>query len=91
MVDRLSSSASANWTLNDDAASAAREWRLLVGKADIAGRPVQKQLAVSLRDTPGGRNLIAVGLDADLADCAQIDRLAIVPELDVPNWRITVP
>ena len=43
------------------------------------------QLAIELRDTPGGRNLLDIGLDRDLVDCAQIDRLDIVPELDVPH------
>jgi 2-phosphosulfolactate phosphatase len=89
IVDRLISSSNANWKLNDTAASAAREWRLLVGKAELAGRHISEQLAIKLRDTLGGRNLIEVGNDGDLPDCAAIDRLNIVPELDVTNWRIT--
>ena len=28
-------------------------------------------------------------MDDDLVDCAQIDRLNVVPELDVRDWRIT--
>jgi 2-phosphosulfolactate phosphatase len=90
MVDLLTSSAGAKWQLNDAAAAAAREWRLLVGKAELTDRPVREQLALKLRDTLGGRNLIEVGNDGDLPDCAWIDRLNIVPELDVANWRITV-
>jgi 2-phosphosulfolactate phosphatase len=90
IVDRLSSTSNRNWQLNDAAIAAAREWRLLVGKAEVTGRPIQEQLALKLRDTLGGRNLIEVGNDGDLADCAAIDRLNIVPELDVTNWRITV-
>jgi hypothetical protein len=43
-----------------------------------------------LRGSDGGRNLIEIGHDYDLVDCAQIDRLAVVPELDVTKWRITL-
>jgi hypothetical protein len=32
--------------------------------------------------------LLGIGLDQDLVDCAQIDRLDVVPELDVRAWRI---
>jgi 2-phosphosulfolactate phosphatase len=90
IVDRLASSPNDNCHLNGAADAAAREWRLLVGKAELTGRTIHEQLALKLRDTLGGRNLIEVGNDGDLADCAAIDRLNIVPELDVPNWRITV-
>lgn len=89
MVDRFTAVADAQWKLNDAAVAAAREWRLLVGKSDLTGHTIQQQLALKLRDTRGGRNLIEVGNDSDLPDCAAIDRLSIVPELDIPNWRIT--
>lgn len=90
IVEKLLRSAHASWRLNDAAMWAARQWRMLVGKAEIAGRSVDEQLAGQLRDTLGGKNLIEVGNEADLVDCAAIDRLSIVPELDVPNWRIIV-
>jgi 2-phosphosulfolactate phosphatase len=90
MVERLTSLAGKDYKLNEAATSAAREWRMLVGKADLTGYSLQEQLALKLRDTLGGRNLIEVGNDGDLPDCAAIDRLSIVPELGVPNWRITV-
>jgi len=48
-------------------------------------------LVEELRQSPGGRNLVAIGLNADLADCACIDALAVVPELDVSKNRITLP
>jgi 2-phosphosulfolactate phosphatase len=89
MVERLTQAAGDAWQLNGAAQSAAREWRLLVGKAELAHRPVVEQFALTLRDTLGGRNLIEVGLDSDLPDCAAIDRLTIAPEFDVANWRIT--
>jgi 2-phosphosulfolactate phosphatase len=84
MVDKLTAAPAHHWKLNDAATAAAREWRLLAGKAEIADRPINKQFALTLRDTLGGRNLIEVGNDADLPDCAQIDLFKTVPELDVP-------
>jgi 2-phosphosulfolactate phosphatase len=89
IVDKLTAASSTQWKLNDAATSAAREWRLLGGKAEITGRPIHEQFALALRDTLGGRNCIEVGNGADLPDCAHIDRFQIVPELDVPNWKIT--
>lgn len=90
MVERLTSLGGKDYKLNDAAAAAAREWRMLVGKADLTGHSLTEQLALKLRETLGGRNLIEVGNDGDLPDCAAIDRLSIVPELDVAGWRITV-
>jgi 2-phosphosulfolactate phosphatase len=77
--------------LNDAAVFADAEWSLLVTKAKLAGRTAEEELTVQLRDTLGGRNLIEVGLERDLAECAQIDRLNNVPEVDVNTWRISVP
>jgi 2-phosphosulfolactate phosphatase len=74
---------------NDAAAAARREWGKLVENAKSFARPLNEQLAIELRDTQGGRNLLGIGLARDLVDCAQIDRLNIVPSLDAPNWRIT--
>ena len=45
-------------------------------------------LPKSLRNTPGGRNLLAIGYDADLVACAQIDLLDVVPQLDRDTGRI---
>ena len=50
---------------------------------------MSEQLAIEMRDTAGGHNLIEIGLDQDVVDCAEIDRLGIVPKLDVRAWRIT--
>lgn len=35
-----------------------------------------------LRASRGGRNLIEIGLDADVRDCADVDRWPVVPEFD---------
>jgi 2-phosphosulfolactate phosphatase len=77
------------WQLNDAAGPAGGSWSLLVAKSEWKGRELSALLAEAMRNTPGGRNLIEIGLDRDLVDCAQIDRLSVVPELDVREWRIT--
>lgn len=89
MVTELCASNDANRQLNDAAKVAADAWQQLLRDANASGRTPAEQLAIALRDTLGGRNLIEVGLGDDLADCAAVDRLAITPELDVANWRIT--
>ena len=47
-----------------------------------------ERLAEALHDTPGGRNLAALGLDEDILAAARIDRFTIVPELDPLAFRI---
>jgi 2-phosphosulfolactate phosphatase len=80
----------AHWKLNDAAAQAKEDWSQLVAKVERIGCKLDELLAAAMRDTPGGRNLIEVGLEWDLETCAQIDRLNVVPQLDVRQWRITV-
>jgi 2-phosphosulfolactate phosphatase len=48
-------------------------------------------LAQELRNTLGGRNLLAIGHDHDLATCAEIDRFTIVPRYDPTVGRIFLP
>jgi phosphosulfolactate phosphohydrolase-like enzyme len=66
------------WKLDAAALAALAEWLACGG-----------QLATELRETPGGRNLVEIGMGLDIVDCARIDALAVVPELDVSTWRIT--
>jgi 2-phosphosulfolactate phosphatase len=89
IVDRLCSVPGAKWRLNDAAGAARQEWQWLVNGAQAEVRDVSEQLAIELRDTAGGHNLIEIGLDQDVVACAAIDRLNIVPELDVRAWQIT--
>jgi 2-phosphosulfolactate phosphatase len=91
IVKGVCDSSKSDWQTNDAAQAALRLWDQLRVAAAAGGRSLSDELAAVLRDTPGGRNLIDVGLDQDLSDCARIDRFNIVPELDVPNWRISVP
>jgi 2-phosphosulfolactate phosphatase len=43
-----------------------------------------------LHQSRGGRNLIDCGLERDLADCAEVDKFDIVPELSRDPWEIRV-
>lgn len=91
LVQQLCSTWSGRWQMNAAAATARHEWEALISAGTAAIRTASQQLASELRDTPGGRNLVEIGLEGDLVDCAQIDRLKIVPELDVREWRIIIP
>jgi 2-phosphosulfolactate phosphatase len=88
IANRVQDLAGGRWHANETAKAARREWERIVADASAFGGTLSDQLALELRDTPGGRNLLGIGLDQDLVDCAQIDRLTVVPELDVPAWRI---
>jgi 2-phosphosulfolactate phosphatase len=74
--------------ISKDADTAMGVWRSLENAAPLAGINLCEMLVRSLRFSEGGRNLIEIGLDHDLADCAQVDQLSIVPELNVQEWKI---
>jgi 2-phosphosulfolactate phosphatase len=80
VVEKLISGNSVDWQLDARAQSALAEWQAC-----------SDDLALELRETPGGRNLLEIGMDHDLVDCAQIDTLSVVPKLDIAAWRITSP
>ena len=70
IVSRLSAKDDNLWVMNDAAAAAHDEWQHVCTTAEEAGRPLRDQLALELRETAGGRNLLAIGLDQDLVACA---------------------
>jgi len=47
-------------------------------------------LAVTLRTGQGGKNLVALNRTADIDFAAQVDHYAIVPELDLSDWKIRI-
>jgi len=62
----------------DPAARAALAWY-----RDLAARDdVPAALVEAFARSPGGANLLALGLGADLSRCAAVDALAVVPRLD---------
>lgn len=73
---------------NEHADAVAREWQELATAARALGRTVSEQLAIELRETTGGKNLIGIGMEDDLARCAAIDTLDLVPEFDPRTGRI---
>ncbi len=77
--------------INDESRLARAAWRQAIGQAHSGNTAAIEQLAKSLRHTQGGRNLIGMGLEKDIADAAQIDRYDFVPVLDTKHWRITRP
>lgn len=72
------------FTLNEHAESTRGEWQELLTAAAALGRSPSEQLALELRNTPGGKNLLAIGHDHDhdLVVCAEIDSRPVLPELD---------
>ncbi len=71
------------WQCNDSARIARDTWRQVVGDSrrfESLDRQQQvRLLAAALRETQGGRNLRAIGLDADLLQAARLDDSSCVP------------
>ncbi|MCG8450340.1 MAG: 2-phosphosulfolactate phosphatase [Pirellulales bacterium] len=88
IVDRLSPNIEKT---NEWAAAALREWQELETTARALGRNVNDQFAEELRETPGGKNLLALGFEGDLLASAQLDTLPVVPELDRQTGTIRLP
>jgi 2-phosphosulfolactate phosphatase len=81
LAERLSQRESIDTEINDQLLIARDAWRAFRAsqrESDLAG-----SLALTLRSTQGGRNLIGLGLERDIEVAAQTDRFAIVPELDL--------
>lgn len=75
-------------TTNEWADASVREWQEFVTTARALGRSPSEQFAVELRDTLGGKNLLALGYDDDLVVCAQLDTLDAVPALNRGSGEI---
>jgi 2-phosphosulfolactate phosphatase len=71
-----------HYKTDDGAGSALAKWQQLLQAARNTGVSAAAQFAEQMRDTPGGRNLLDIGHQRDLAACAQLDKLSIVPELN---------
>jgi len=71
--------------LNDQATIAIESWSRF--SRELAEHKVP--LHETLRNSFGARNLIEIGLERDIEIAAQLDKLEVVPELDLARWRIT--
>lgn len=69
--------------LVDPAAIALHHWQIRQQEIEAG-----QDLADFFRQCRGGRNLVRIGHDADVAYAAQIDLLDRVPQLDLENWSI---
>jgi 2-phosphosulfolactate phosphatase len=91
VVDRLQRRDGLGYLLNAQAITAQEMWlhQFALPLALGAEKLEPERLAEVLCDTAGGRNLVELGLEADILAAAQIDRFDIVPELDVVTLRIS--
>ena len=90
------SEVSRRWVLNDSAVMAWSLWRKKVadvaqGGTDPADQhcAVCARLALAMRDTQGGRNLVSLGYDSDIRLCSQLDQFRIIPKLDQQQNYLT--
>lgn len=90
VAEFLRRSSPKRWQANEWATAAHGEWQELLNGARAFRRSPSEHLAIELRNTPGGRNLIAIGHEEDLAICAQLDSLMVVPEWDSSTGLITL-
>ena len=87
----LSRTSALTWESNQWAEAVLREWQELLTTAKAMGRTVNEQFAIELRATQGGKGLLALGYDADLVLCAQLDTLDVIPEMNVEQGSIRLP
>ncbi len=90
MVEKLSARSGETYALNAQAITARENWREAFPlPCAVGAEPIPpERLVECLRNTPGGKNLLAVGCEGDLWEAAQVDRFDIVPELDPKQFII---
>ncbi|MFV2069870.1 MAG: 2-phosphosulfolactate phosphatase [Pirellulales bacterium] len=77
--------------LNDSARLARAAWRAVLASAVARGETISDRLARELRETQGGRNLLAIGRQEDLSAAAAVDRHTIVPRYDPDTRSVRLP
>ena len=78
--------AAGDWQLDDQADIARDAWRSVTGGA--SGEALWQNLATAMRSSRGGRNLIEIGMAADIDWAARVDRHHMVPRYDGHDGRI---
>lgn len=76
------------WRLNDEAQAALDSCRYCFLDPENPTDDDRGALIEIFRTVPGGRNLIDIGQEGDLALCAQVDSLAVVPELNAASGEL---
>jgi 2-phosphosulfolactate phosphatase len=90
LVDRLQRRGGMVYQQNTQTITARETWlhAFALPRAIGAEPLAPERLAEELRKSLGARNLLALGLDADILAAAQIDRFDIVPRLDPETLQI---
>jgi 2-phosphosulfolactate phosphatase len=88
VLDGSTASSAPQYSLHHHAEAARHQWHAVLEAARHAGRSVIDQFTHELHDTTGGRNLLATHQSADIALCAQLNSLSIVPELNLATGEI---
>jgi 2-phosphosulfolactate phosphatase len=87
-----------SWSLNDQALLALDAWQQAmqfeqvstVAQEEPTLQWQRQQLESALRMTQGGRNLQRLGLASDLPLAAELNRFAVVPQLELSHWEIVL-
>lgn len=90
--DVLAAGAILDAVLGDDPAAeldAAARAALAAFRAAAGASDPEAALGAAFRRSPGGANLVALGMEADLPLCAALDAIALVPRLDVASGWLT--
>jgi 2-phosphosulfolactate phosphatase len=74
------------WTLDDQAAIVRDAWQQVAGR--VHGADLKTRLAAAMRASQGGRNLIEIGMAADIDFAADVDRFDVVPLFEPNPGRI---
>ncbi len=90
LVDRIERNGGLAYEKNAQAVTAREHWLHSFALPHAVGaEPLEPgRLTQELRKTLGAKHLIELGLDADIEAAAQLDSIAIVPELDTVTLRI---
>jgi 2-phosphosulfolactate phosphatase len=72
--------------LDADAVAARDQYRAVAHSEGLDNNP---RIMEAFRASPGGRNLVALGMEADISAAAAVDSLAFVPRLDPRCNRLT--
>lgn len=72
--------------ITDTASIALNHWQNTKRTVDDAGS--SGSLAEVFRNARGGINLVKIGHDPDIVFASQIDKIPVVPELDLDKWSI---
>jgi 2-phosphosulfolactate phosphatase len=80
--------AGGDWRPNDDAIVAGELWRPIIEQSPPA--ELRARVVEAMRESLGGQNLIAIGMEHDIELAAEIDRFDIVPRFDSATGEIAL-